>query len=275
VERRPIYLAEGSLARITSFGIEMVPSVKPIRILEVERGVFCLRRIMTKITYYPPEYMKDEFNCAHCRVFAHQIWVRNLRGERVGVTVIGSPDYISEDLSPSDLFTASKCEHCNKWSIWIEESLVYPAQIIVEDPNDDMPDEVKKLYRESAQVLSISPRAAAALLRLGLQILLGSVGADGKNINNDIKKIVALGVEPETQRALDILRVFGNNGAHPGEIKLDEDPGLVIKMYELMNYITDRLITQKDQINELFEGLPEGIKAQIELRDNKKKEEKS
>ena len=153
--------------------------------------------------------------------------------------------------------------------------MVYPAQVAVENPNEDMPEDVKKLYMESAQVLSTSPRAAAALLRLGLQMLLGVVGGDGNNINDDIGKIVKLGVEPETQKALDLLRVFGNNGAHPGEIKLDEDPGLVIKMYELMNYITDRLITQKDQINELFEGLPEGIKAQIELRDNKKKEEKS
>ena len=214
---------------------------------------------MTKITYYPPEYEKEEFNCAHCKVFAHQIWSK-----------LGVIDLFKVYL-PSDLLTVSKCKHCNKWSIWIEESLVYPAQITVEDPNDDMPDEVRKLYRESAQVLSISPRAAAALLRLGLQILLGAVGGDGKNINNDIKKIVELGIEPETQKALDVLRVFGNNGAHPGEIKLDEDTGLVNKMYGLMNYVTDRLITQKNQINELFEGLPEGIKDQIESRDSKNK----
>ena len=212
---------------------------------------------MTKITYYPPEYRKDEFNCAYCKVFAHQEWNYN---------------YIFNSFSSLlELLAISKCEHCGRWSIWIEESLVYPVQITVEDPNDDMPDEVKKLYRESAQILSISPRAAAALLRLGLQILLGAVGGDGKNINNDIKKIVELGIEPETQKALDVLRVFGNNGAHPGEIKLDEDTGLVNKMYGLMNYVTDRLITQKNQINELFEGLPEGIKDQIEARDSKNK----
>ena len=227
---------------------------------------------MTKTAYYPPEYRKKEFNCAHCKVFAHQTWISNLRGELVNVIALNSPNNPSEELSPPGLFAASKCARCNKWSIWIEESLVYPVQIIVEDPNDDMPDEVKKLYRESAQVLSISPRAAAALLRLGLQILLGAVGGDGKNINDDIKKIVALGVELETQRALDILRVFGNSGAHPGEIKLDEDPGLVHKMYGLMNYVTDRLITWNNQINELFEGLPEGIKNQIESRDSKNKD---
>ena len=215
---------------------------------------------MTKITYYPPEYEKEEFNCAYCKVFARQIW-----------SELRVSDLFSEVYLSSDLLTVSKCAHCHKWSIWIEESLAYPAQIIVEDPNDDMPDKVKKLYRESAQVLSISPRAAAALLRLGLQILLGAVGGDGKNINDDIKKIVALGVEPETQRALDILRVFGNNGAHPGEIKLDENPSLVHQMYGLMNYVTDRLITQKNQINELFESLPEGVKDQIESRDIKNK----
>jgi hypothetical protein len=216
---------------------------------------------MTKITYYPPEYGKDEFNCAHCKVFAHQSWGGSL-----------SSNLLNSSL-PLNFLTVSKCRHCYELSIWIEGSLVYPAQITVEDPNDDMPDEVKKLYRESAQILPISPRAAAALLRLGLQILLGAVGGDGKNINNDIKKIVASGVESETQKALDILRVFGNSGAHPGEIKLDEDPGLVHKMYGLMNYVTDRLITQKNQINELFEGLPEGIKNQIESRDGKNKNE--
>ncbi|MCJ1964615.1 DUF4145 domain-containing protein [Candidatus Nanosynbacter sp. TM7-057] len=216
---------------------------------------------MTKITYYPPEYGKDEFNCAHCKVFAHQSWGGSL-----------SSNLLNSSL-PSDFLTVSKCRHCYELSIWIEGSLVYPAQITVEDPNDDMPDEVKKLYRESAQILPISPRAAAALLRLGLQILLGAVGGDGKNINNDIKKIVASGVESETQRALDILRVFGNNGTHPGEINLDENPDLVHSMYRLMNYVTDSLITRKNQINELFEGLPEGIKNQIESRDGKNKNE--
>lgn len=221
---------------------------------------------MVSVKYYQPEYKSENFHCAHCGVYASQYWGYLCTRKMTGVT------HISQGQSLSDKFAASICSHCREWSIWVEESLVYPAQITVENPNDDMPDDVKKLYKESAQILSASPRAAAALLRLGLQILLGAVGGDGKNINNDIKKIVALGVEPETQRALDILRVFGNSGAHPGEIKLDEDPGLVHKMYRLMNYVTDRLITQKNQINELFEGLSEGIKDQIESRDSKNKD---
>ena len=215
---------------------------------------------MTKTAYYPPEYEKKEFNCAYCKVFARQIW-----------SELRVSDLFSEVYLSSDLLTVSKCTHCHKWSIWIEESLVYPAQITVEDPNDDMPDEVKKLYRESAQVLSISPRAAAALLRLGLQILLGAVGGGGKNIDNNIKKIVESGVDRETQRALDTLRVFGNSGAHPEEIKLDENPDLVYKMYELMNIVTERLITRKNKIDELYDILPEKKKDHIKSRDSKNK----
>ena len=220
---------------------------------------------MASLKYYQPEYESENFHCAHCGVYASQYWGYLCTRKMTGVT------HISRGQSLSDKFATSICSHCREWSIWVEESLVYPAQIMVEDPNDDMPDKVKKLYRESAQVLSISPRAAAALLRLGLQILLGVVGGDGKNINDDIKKIVALGVEPETQRALDILRVFGNSGAHPGEINLNENPDLVYKMYELMNIVTDRLITRKNQIDKLFGSLPEGVKDQIELRDSKNK----
>ena len=226
---------------------------------------------MTKTAYYPPEYRKKEFNCAHCKVFAHQTWISNLRGELVNVMTLNSPNNPSEELSPPGLFAASKCAYCNKWSIWIEESLVYPVQIIVEDPNDDMPDEVKELYIESAQVLPTSPRAAAVLLRFGLQILLGAVGGGGKNINNNIKKIVESGVDRETQRALDILRVFGNSGAHPEEIKLDENPDLVYEMYELMNIVTDRLITRKNKIDELYDILPEKKKDYIKSRDSKNK----
>ena len=220
---------------------------------------------MASVRYYQPEYKSENFQCAHCGVYASQYWghLHMIRMTSVAHT---------SQQSLSDKFATSLCSHCRDWSIWIKGSLVYPTQITVEDPNDDMPNEVKKLYRESAQIFSISPRAAAALLRLGLQILLGAVGGDGKNINDDIGKIVALGVESETQKALDILRVFGNNGAHPGEIKLDEDPNLVHQMYGLMNYVTDRLITQTNQINELFEGLPEGIKNQIKSRDSKNKE---
>ena len=71
------------------------------------------------------------------------------------------------------------------------------------------------------------------------------------------------------QKAMDIVRVFGNNGAHPGEIQLNEDPNLVKKMFELINFIATKMITSKKEIDGLFDGLPDSIKDAIDRRDNK------
>jgi len=212
--------------------------------------------------YYPPQYRHTQFHCAHCKVYARQYWGNLETWNKFSWQGLNG-------INLSDDFVVSKCAHCDRVTIWFEEAILYPRLITVEDANEDMPSDVKALYGESAQVLSISPRAAAALLRLGLQLLLGEVGGEGKNINADIKTIVASGVEPQTQKALDIIRVFGNNAAHPGEIQLDEDVQLVTSMYGMMNFITDRLISQKRQIDTMFDSLPEGVKAQIEDRDKK------
>ena len=106
---------------------------------------------------------------------------------------------------------------------------------------------------------------------MGCRYFSAPWGGGGKNIDNNIKKIVESGVDRETQRALDTLRVFGNSGAHPEEIKLDENPDLVYKMYELMNIVTERLITRKNKIDELYDILPEKKKDHIKSRDSKNK----
>ena len=54
-------------------------------------------------------------------------------------------------------------------------------------PNAEMPKSVKEIYSEASSVYSKSPRGAAALLRLGIQILCKELGESGKNINNDIR----------------------------------------------------------------------------------------
>lgn len=210
--------------------------------------------------YFPPKHKSSNFHCAICSVYARQYWANLVTYNKFAYQGLSNHDL-------PDAFTVSKCSHCDKYTLWINEQINFPANINAENPNDDMPEDVKALYNESARILSISPRAAAALLRLGLQILLGSVGGKGKNINDDIKTIVATGVEAQTQKALDILRVFGNQGAHPGEINLNENPELVSSMYGLMNFITDRLISHKKKIDGMFDSLPEGIKDQIQKRD--------
>ena len=104
--------------------------------------LYCRGRTMASLKYYQPEYESENFHCAHCGVYASQYWGYLCTRKMTGVT------HISRGQSLSDKFATSICSHCREWSIWVEESLVYPAQITVEDPNDDMPDEVKN-YIES------------------------------------------------------------------------------------------------------------------------------
>jgi len=157
--------------------------------------------------------------------------------------------------------------------LWYDKKLIYPHTTSVELANEDLSDEIKDLYREAALILNDSPRASAALLRLALQLLLKELGGTGKHIDTDIKAIVARGIDPQVQKAMDIIRVFGNNGAHPGEIQLNEDLELVKKMFELINFIATKMITSKKEINSLFDSLPEGVKDAIERRDQQKEKE--
>jgi hypothetical protein len=49
--------------------------------------------------------------------------------------------------------------------------MIYPEVISVDNLNEDMPEEVKFDYNEAALIVEKSPRAAAALLRLGIEKL--------------------------------------------------------------------------------------------------------
>ena len=60
--------------------------------------------------------------------------------------------------------------------------MIYPRSIPFPDPNEDLDDGIKKLYREAANVYQDSPRASAALLRLCLEKLCQQLGEKG-NLN--------------------------------------------------------------------------------------------
>lgn len=225
------------------------------------------------VAYHPPRYKAIAFHCPRCSVYAKQTWFgtcASIKTLEVGSGRSGSWRVKEHDLTDAIDLEVSLCDACNQYAIWLEEALLYPANVSVPKSHGDMPEEVSKLYNEAAQVLPVSPRAAAALLRLALQKLLGLVGCEGKNINNDIKHLMkSKDITTDMQKALDVLRVFGNNSVHPGQIDLNEDPEKVRAMFAFINYVVDGLISRKKQINMLFEGLPEKQKESIKKRDNK------
>lgn len=211
--------------------------------------------------YYPPKAYQSQFHCPQCNVYAVQHWG--------SVEVVRRHTYDNLGSRLPQEYRISRCSHCDKYILWHKDTMAYPRITAVESPSEDLTDEIKELYSEAALILNDSPRASAALLRLALQLLLKELGGTGNHIDADIKAIVAKGVDPQVQKAMDIVRVFGNNGAHPGEIQLNEDPNLVKKMFELINFIATKMITSKKEIDGLFDGLPDSIKDAIDRRDNK------
>lgn len=70
------------------------------------------------------------------------------------------------------------------------------------------------------------------------------------------------------QRALDIIRVIGNNAVHPGQISVEDNTEIAKALFKLMNIIVDQMITQVNEINDLYNILPSGVRDAIERRDS-------
>lgn len=145
--------------------------------------------------------------------------------------------------------------------------MVIPQVSNIPLPNQYLPESVKLIYEEARSVFPKSAKASAALLRLALQRLCKELNCKGKNINDDIKELVKGGLPPKVQKALDIIRVTGNNAVHPGEMDLDDNEQIAAKLFELLNFIVDKMIVQPMEIDSIFDGLPEVELKAIEKRD--------
>jgi hypothetical protein len=148
--------------------------------------------------------------------------------------------------------------------------MIFPKKLLVSPPNSDLAEDIKADYNEAALVLTDSPRAAAALLRLALQKLCRQLNERGENINDDIKSLVEKGLNPLVQKSLDALRITGNNAVHPGEINLTEEPQRVIKLFDLINFIASKMITEPKEIEGFYSQLPANALQAIEKRDKGK-----
>ena len=242
-----------------------------------------------------PEKNKSKFKCPHCQTVAKQDWAKS---DDFSSTVSNIYNHIyldyREDIAdykqtaiksyldhsnlvlesylnqilPHSLFIAT-CQECGKYSLWINNTLVYPQLIFVELPNDDLNEEIKSLFIEAATIVNDSPKGSAALLRLALQKFLKQVGKKGKDINGDIKELVAEGMSVKIQQSLDILRVVGNHAVHPGEINLNDNKEIAMKLFRILNILAEELISKPKEIDDLYKDIiPEQTKEAINNRDS-------
>lgn len=223
---------------------------------------------MSQSQYYAPEFGQDSYHCPHCNVYAKQFWAHmQTQTHFQWSSVVDQLPNFEETLGKN--WIVSKCEHCGDYIIWLSGNIIYPKKMLVPWPNQDMHEDIISDYLEASRVLADSPRSAAALLRLALQKLCRQLGENGENINDDIKQLVTKGLNPLVQKLLDALRITGNNAVHPGEINLQEEPEKVVKLFGLLNFIANKMITEPKEIEGFYEGLPEKARKAIESRDGK------
>ena len=205
-----------------------------------------------------PTLEAKAFNCPHCRVFARQHWAYLNVAERADG--YGASRYDKR-------FRVSYCESCGHPTIWLEEVMIHPRSSPVDQPNLDLPEDVLHDYEEARLIVNESPRGAAALLRLAIQKICKHLGQPGKNINEDIKALVASGLPAKVQEALDLVRVIGNESVHPGTLDVRDDRETAYQLFRLVNFVAQKTITEPREIAELYGKLPPDKLAAIRKRD--------
>ncbi|BDA62092.1 DUF4145 domain-containing protein [Shewanella xiamenensis] len=163
----------------------------------------------------------------------------------------------------------SECYNCKEITVWVHDQIVYPNTKIEILPNQDLPPHIVKLFEEAREIVGSSPKGAAALLRLSIQYLCKELGESGKDINRDIASLVTKGLNPLVQKALDVVRVIGNEAVHPGEINLDDNREMALQLFNVINLIADQMITHPKQVEAMYSQLPESKLEGIEQRDKK------
>lgn len=218
--------------------------------------------------YVPPELHRDGYHCPHptCGVYSRQIWYHSAKFF-VGWNYDGQ-------WKNEDRFKFAICDRCGDVTIWRNQELIYPIRSVAPRPHRDMPPEVLDDYAESRAVFALSPRASAALLRLATEKLVEALVVKANrepsgSLNDNIGILVEEGMPVSIQKAMDSLRIIGNDAVHPGMINFNDDKDTALKLFNLLNVIIENRITQVHEIEKLYEEkVPETKKEQITRRDS-------
>jgi hypothetical protein len=164
----------------------------------------------------------------------------------------------------------SNCYSCKGFSVWIKDEIVYPETETTIELPEDLPAEMRSEVMEARAILDKSPRGAAALLRLSIENLMPLLDAKAKTLDESIGILVQRGLSPKVQKALDVVRVIGNNAVHPGQIEMTDNKEMAITLFRLIKIIVESMITHPTHIDEIYGALPERALKGIERRDTPK-----
>jgi hypothetical protein len=117
-----------------------------------------------------PEFRKEQFKCPHCQVVSQQRWFSSYRLSEIVFSIyqhiyldyrVNIVDYKQEAIShflsaaksdfPNDInsFVPSNCsiaicKSCKDFSVWVDEKQVYPRNISIEPPNEDLNEDINR-----------------------------------------------------------------------------------------------------------------------------------
>ena len=238
--------------------------------------------------YVPPKLGEDGFNCPACGAFANQRWhrteVREMPWEQVADSSLAlelmhhltvttqalSSHAATARVSVVDGMVVSKCDRCKEAAIWFDERLLWPKGGLALDPDPNLPDSVRRTYQEANSIARESPRAAAMLVRLAIEELCQTlVPEENLSLDRRIRRLVKQGLSSRTQKALDVVRVIGNQAAHPGRMDPRDDVETVYALLGLVNLIAGEVISVPKAVDAIYGRLPEGIRKRIASEDGR------
>lgn len=211
--------------------------------------------MVPKDQYTPPEIDRDAFNCPYCEAYSSQTWNEiNLKSNSRMSIPIGVEDG-----------KVGRCRNCGEPHIWVNDEMVYPKQSPAPLPADDMPRGVEKDFREARQVVTDSPKAAAALLRRSIEALIEHLLDDPEDhLYTDIQTLADEEIiDDKIRKAFDTIRVSGNDYTHAGRIYADDNQEKALQLFELNNVIVRTTMTDDRIIEELYDDIPD-----IKKREN-------
>ncbi|TXJ49306.1 DUF4145 domain-containing protein [Brachyspira aalborgi] len=227
-----------------------------------------------------PKFNTTHFTCPHCQAVSQMDFIipsemkqriyANLQDIRAYILGENEQNRINAVKHIADIYekfsnSFAICINCKKISIWVDEKMVYPKPRLTPPPNKDLPDDIKADYEEASLIVQDSPRGACALLRLALQKLMIHLEED-KNLDKAIKSLIDKKIiNEDLQKALDSVRVIGNSAVHPNELDIKDNKEIAIALFKIINYISEKMLTDKNKVNEIYNILPETAK-----RENRK-----
>jgi hypothetical protein len=213
----------------------------------------------------------DSFICPRCGAYAHQIW------HVINVANVGYLEWEPEPITNRNrsLWKAAVCQRCMKPSFWRESAMVYPSASAGAPAHVDMPYLVKELYEEASTVAPHSRRAGAALARATVERLIKLIDPEAPKRASLEKRIerIERHISTPLRELLDLVRVTGNGAVHvddePDEVVVialddEEGPAFLELLLDAANNLVEELISRPRKTRELWERLPESVRAKRE-----------